>query len=86
MVLQINEESEGIEVSWQTCKNYPKLSKDEKEEMISVAFQLEKDFFANSQMQATSGPLGQSWVPKKCCYLKVFCIYHLMLCTLKYFS
>lgn len=70
--LQINEEREGIEVSWQICKNYSKFSKDEKEEMISVSLQLQKNLFASSQQQATSGPLGQWWVSRKCCYFKAF--------------
>lgn len=60
-------------VSWQTCKTYPKLSKDEKEEIISVAFSpgegLVCKFPAASNL---SCPLGQWWVWKKCCYLKVF--------------
>lgn len=42
-------------------------SKVEKEEMISVALQLQKDFLANPQKPATSGPLEAvgGWVSER---------------------
>lgn len=49
----------GLKFLGKYAKITPNISKDEKEEMISVSLQLQKNLFASSQQQATSGPLGQ---------------------------
>lgn len=57
----------GLKVVGKHTKMTPNGSRVEKEEMINVALQLEKDSLAQPQKSATSGCLEVlgGWIPKK---------------------